>query len=44
MNWFRGHIPISILNDFLFCPYSIYLLPVYMMRQKRISFKEPQKV
>ncbi len=35
-------IPISFLNDFIFCPYSIYLHNVYMESDEDIYHAKPQ--
>lgn len=37
-------IPISTLNDFLFCPYSIYLHNVYMNADEDLVHATPQKL
>lgn len=37
-----GYIPISTLNDFIFCPYSIYLHNVYMETDESIYHALPQ--
>lgn len=37
------YIPISRLNDFLFCPYSIYLHQVYGTADEEVCKAEPQK-
>ena len=36
------YIHISTLNDFIFCPYSIYLHNVYMESDEMIFHAEPQ--
>ena len=36
------YIPISTLNDFIFCPYSIYLHNVYMKAGEDIYYATPQ--
>ncbi len=36
------YIPLSILNDFIFCPYSIYLHSVYMETDEEIYKATPQ--
>ena len=36
------YIPISTLNDFIFCPYSIYLHNVYMESDEDIYHATPQ--
>ena len=36
------YIPISTLNDFIFCPYSIYLHNVYQSTEKEIYEAAPQ--
>ena len=35
-------IPISTLNDFIFCPYSIYLHNVYMETDEGLYHATPQ--
>ena len=35
-------IPISYLNDFIFCPYSIYLHNIYMDTEEEIYHATPQ--
>lgn len=37
------HIPISWLNDFIFCPYSIYLHNVYMSTDESLYHAIPQE-
>lgn len=36
------YIPLSILNDFIFCPYSIYLHNVYMETDEDVYKASPQ--
>lgn len=36
------YIPLSALNDFIFCPYSIYLHNVYMETDDEVYKAEPQ--
>lgn len=36
------YISISTLNDFVFCPYSIYLHNVYMETDERLYHATPQ--
>lgn len=36
------HIPISWLNDYVFCPYSIYLHNVYMSTDEGLYHALPQ--
>ena len=36
------YIPISALNDFIFCPYSIYLHNVYMETDEGLYYAKPQ--
>lgn len=36
------YISISVLNDFIFCPYSIYLHGVYMEADESIYHASPQ--
>lgn len=36
------YIPISTLNDFIFCPYSIYLHNVYMDTDEGLYHATPQ--
>lgn len=36
------YIPISTLNDFIFCPYSIYLHNVYMETDEGLYHATPQ--
>jgi hypothetical protein len=36
------YIPISTLNDFIFCPYSIYLHNVYMETDEDLYHAVPQ--
>lgn len=36
------YIPISTLNDFIFCPYSIYLHNVYMSTEQELYHAAPQ--
>ena len=36
------YIPISTLNDFIFCPYSIYLHNVYMESDEGLYHATPQ--
>lgn len=36
------YIPISTLNDFVFCPYSIYLHNVYMESDEGLYHATPQ--
>ncbi|MBO7280464.1 MAG: type V CRISPR-associated protein Cas4 [Bacteroidaceae bacterium] len=36
------YIPISQLNDFIFCPYSIYLHSVYMETDENMYKATPQ--
>lgn len=38
----HDYIPILTLNDFIFCPYSIYLHNVYMEAEKDIYHATPQ--
>lgn len=38
----NDYISISTLNDFIFCPYSIYLHNVYMEADETIYHAEPQ--
>lgn len=38
----EGYIPISTLNDFIFCPYSIYLHNVYMESDEGLYHATPQ--
>lgn len=38
----EDYIPISVLNDFIFCPYSIYLHNVYMESDEGIYHATPQ--
>ena len=38
------YIPISALNDFIFCPYSIYLHNVYMETDEGLYHATPQTV
>lgn len=38
----EDYIPISALNDFIFCPYSIYLHNVYMETDEDIYHATPQ--
>jgi hypothetical protein len=37
------YIPLSMLNDFVFCPYSIYLHNVYMEADEDL-FKAPPQI
>lgn len=37
------YIPLSLLNDYIFCPYSIYLHSVYMETDDDV-FKAPPQV
>ncbi len=37
-----GYIAISTLNDFIFCPYSIYLHNVYVDTDKDVYHAKPQ--
>lgn len=37
-----NYIPISTLNDFIFCPYSIYLHNVYMETDESVYYATPQ--
>lgn len=37
-----NHITISTLNDFIFCPYSIYLHNVYMESDETMYHATPQ--
>jgi len=37
-----SYIPISTLNDFIFCPYSIYLHNVYMDTDEGMYHATPQ--
>lgn len=39
----KDYIAISTLNDFIFCPYSIYLHNVYMEAEEDIYHAVPQK-
>ncbi len=36
------YISISTLNDFIFCPYSIYLHNVYMDTDEGVYYAKPQ--
>lgn len=36
------YIPLSLLNDFIFCPYSIYLHTVYMETDEDLYKAVPQ--
>ena len=36
------YIPLSVLNDFVFCPYSIYLHQVYMEADEDVYKAAPQ--
>lgn len=36
------YIPISLLNDFIFCPYSIYLHNIYMETDEGLYHASPQ--
>ena len=38
----HNHIPITWLNDFIFCPYSIYLHNVYMSTDESLYHATPQ--
>lgn len=38
----EDYIPISQLNDFVFCPYSIYLHNVYMETDEGLFHTSPQ--
>ena len=38
----EDYIPISTLNDFIFCPYSIYLHNVYMEADEGLYHATPQ--
>lgn len=38
----EDYIPISLLNDFFFCPYSIYLHNVYMDTDEGLYYAAPQ--
>ena len=38
----EDYIPISTLNDFIFCPYSIYLHNVYMETDEGLYHATPQ--
>lgn len=38
----EDYIPISTLNDFIFCPYSIYLHNVYMDTDEGLYHATPQ--
>ena len=38
----ENYIPISMLNDFVFCPYSIYLHNVYMEADEGLYHATPQ--
>lgn len=38
----EDYIPISTLNDFIFCPYSIYLHNIYMETDENIYHATPQ--
>lgn len=38
----QDYIPISTLNDFIFCPYSIYLHNVYMESDDSMFHATPQ--
>lgn len=40
--WVEHYIPISQLNDFIFCPYSIYLHSVYMESDEDVYKASPQ--
>ena len=39
----EDYIAISTLNDFIFCPYSIYLHNVYMETDESVYHATPQK-
>lgn len=43
MNPVEDYIPISHINDFLFCPYSIYLHSVYGAAEEEFCKAVPQK-
>ena len=38
----NDYIPLSTLNDFIFCPYSIYLHGVYMESDEDLYKATPQ--
>ena len=38
----NDYIPLSLLNDFIFCPYSIYLHNVYMEADEDLYKASPQ--
>lgn len=38
------YISISMLNDFVFCPYSIYLHNVYMDTDEGLYHAKPQTI
>ena len=38
----NDYIPLSTLNDFIFCPYSIYLHSVYMESDEDLYKATPQ--
>lgn len=38
----EDYIPISMLNDFVFCPYSIYLHNIYMESDESVFHASPQ--
>ena len=40
----NNYISISQLNDFIFCPYSIYLHNVYMEADEDVFKAPPQKI
>lgn len=42
ISFMSDYIPISMLNDFIFCPYSIYLHNVYMDTDESLYHAVPQ--